>query len=136
MPARPAKACAIYGCPHTQPCPTHSRAARGVYKGVRGRSPVGYGRRWNEFAQRFMGQLWTLQVPRAGLCGCRHPSAPATEDSVCARDGVIRMATVVDHIVPVRGRDDPDLYRVDNLQALCGHCHDAKRQRESLRARR
>ena len=35
-------------------------------------------------------------------------------------------ANVVDHIVPVNGKDDPLFYEMTNHQALCRPCHDAK----------
>lgn len=41
-------------------------------------------------------------------------------------------ASVVDHIVPITGADDPRFYDERNHQALCGSCHDAKRQREAM----
>jgi hypothetical protein len=41
------------------------------------------------------------------------------------------MATVVDHITPVTGKDDPTFYEGAGHQSLCDPCHQAKRQRES-----
>lgn len=48
----------------------------------------------------------------------------------CMRLGRFRLATVRDHIVPLaEGGDDAD----ENVQPLCGACHDAKTARESAR---
>ena len=126
------------GCAYFAPCPEHGEAGRGVlYDRRRGSAASrGYDRDWSKFAVRYMDKLWWLKVPRAGLCGCRHPTAPKTNDSVCAREGVILLATVVDHIIPIRGKEDPLRFDLANLQALCDRCHNQKRQRESEQAKR
>ena len=47
----------------------------------------------------------------------------------CAAKGVRTRATVVDHVVPHRGRWE--LFSdAGNLQSLCKSCHDAKTMRE------
>lgn len=126
------------GCPHLEPCPVHGRGAQlAIYERRRGSATArGYGRDWRAFTLRYFGELWDLRVPRAGQCGCRHPSAPATSDSVCAAIGRPQLATVVDHIVPISGKTDPRFYDVSNLQGLCDRCHNQKRQRESQVAKR
>ena len=138
MPTRLAQACKVLGCPHVAPCPLHGRpAVQARHEEARGTSAArGYDSRWRRFTAQYFGELHDLRVPRAGLCGCRHPSAPAPADSVCARLGVARFATLVDHIVPIRGKDDPRFYDVANLQGLCDACHNEKRSREGHRARR
>ena len=119
------------------PCPDHDDPGHVQYDRQRGSAASrGYGRDWADFTVRYMDTLWYLKVPRAGLCGCRHPTAPVTTDSVCQRDGVTKLATLVDHIVPLRGRDDPRRFDLANLQALCDRCHNSKRQRESEAAKR
>ena len=46
----------------------------------------------------------------------------------CLRTGRPTPATQVDHIIPkAKGGADDD----DNLQAICGPCHDAKTAREA-----
>ena len=56
---------------------------------------------------------------------------------LCARKNhIIRMATLIDHIVPITGAGDPRLYDVSNLQGLCDTCHNQKRKRESDAAKR
>jgi 5-methylcytosine-specific restriction protein A len=50
------------------------------------------------------------------------------EQSVCAKDGCMRLATDVDHIVPMsQGGAE---YERSNLQGLCGHHHALKSARE------
>jgi len=126
------------GCAALDPCPLHGRAVeRAAYERLRGSAAsLGYDRTWREFRQWYFGELYRLRVPRAGLCGCRHPSAPPTRDSVCARDQRPDLATVVDHIIPITGRADPRRLDVTNLQGLCDRCHNQKRQREAVAAQR
>ncbi len=122
------------GCGLPMPCPIHARPA---YDDRRASAADrGYDRAWNAFTHRYFGILWELKVPRAGLCGCRHPTAPATADSVCARERRAQFAALVDHIVPIRGREDPRRFDLSNLQGLCDRCHNQKRQREAQRAKR
>ena len=83
----------------------------------------GYDRRWRAYRASFLA--------RYPLCGHRPPDAPPTEDSVCQRERRVVAATVVDHIAPVRGREDPRFYDAANHQALCDLCHNRKRQREA-----
>ena len=138
MPERLAQACRALGCPHVEPCPVHGRAVReAAWEQRRGSAASrGYDHQWQAFTGRYFGELYDLKVPRAGLCGCRHPSAPVTLDSECAATGRAQLATLVDHIRPIRGRHDPRLYDVSNLQGLCDRCHNRKRQREQQQKRR
>ena len=138
MPERHAQACRVLGCPNVEPCAVHGRAVqRAAFERRRGSAAArGYDHRWQAFTVRYFGELHALRVPRAGLCGCRHPSAPTTADSVCASTGRAQLATLIDHIVPIRGKADPRFYDVSNLQGLCDQCHNVKRQRESTRAKR
>lgn len=46
----------------------------------------------------------------------------------CARHGAVTAAQVVDHITPIQ---DGGTDALDNLQALCQSCHNAKTRRES-----
>jgi len=47
----------------------------------------------------------------------------------CLSQGMVRPATVVDHIVPVD--DSPELaYEFTNLQPLCDRCHRVKTNRD------
>ena len=121
-----------------EPCPLHGREIeRARADRRRGSAHArGYDQEWRDFTGRYFGLLWALKVPRAGQCGCRHPSAIPTGDSVCARENRPQLATLVDHIIPITGKTDPRRFDVANLQGLCDPCHNAKRQREGLRAKR
>lgn len=138
MPGRLAKACKVLGCPHLEPCPHHGQAAERERYDQRRGTPAsrGYDARWRGFVRWYFGELYRLRVPRAGLCGSRHPTAPMTIDSVCAAEGLATLATLVDHIVPIAGQEDPRFFDLGNLQGLCDRCHNQKRQRESTRAKR
>ena len=76
-------------------------------------------------ASRGYGWQWTKQrelvmLRDCGLC------------QVCAKQGIVALATEVDHIRPkAEGGTDDDA----NLQAICGPCHKAKTAIEGLRAR-
>jgi 5-methylcytosine-specific restriction endonuclease McrA len=133
MPERLAAACAVFGCPNLEPCPAHHPRAPGRRLTSH---RLGYDHVWRRFREHFFIELWRLRVPRAGLCGCRHPSAPATDDSICARRGRYSPAELVDHIVPISGPADPRRLDLSNLQGLCQRCHNKKRQRESMELRR
>jgi len=54
------------------------------------------------------------------------PEGRAPVMSRCADEGVITLATQVDHVVPHRG--DPTLMwdEIGNWQALCRECHHRK----------
>lgn len=47
----------------------------------------------------------------------------------CKSNGIIKEATVVDHIVRIRSGGDP--FDISNLQPLCDKCHASKSGRES-----
>lgn len=64
-----------------------------------------YGRKWRSARRRFLADNPT----------CKH----------CHRDGRTIAATVVDHIIPHRGRL-PQFWNPNNWQALCKPCHDRK----------
>ena len=71
----------------------------------------GYGGRWQRARATF------LQRPE-NVC-CR----------MCAAEGIVTLATVVDHIVPHRGNQDL-FWDTSNWQALCKTHHDSHKQRE------
>jgi 5-methylcytosine-specific restriction protein A len=48
---------------------------------------------------------------------------------ICAAKGYVKMANVVDHIIPHKG-DKALFYDFDNLQSLCTRCHNRKTARE------
>lgn len=114
-------------------CPTceqaHRQQTHQAYDANRGTSTQrGYDARWRGYRKWFLGMF--------PLCGKRPHDAVETKDSRCQQDGRVVAATVVDHIDPVTGPDDPKFYDTDNHQALCERCHNAKRQRESQAVRR
>ena len=51
----------------------------------------------------------------------------------CAKRGIVKAATEVDHIIPLhKGGTDDD----DNLQGLCAECHADKTSRDAGHQRR
>ena len=105
MPMAPAPACLVSSCPERRPCPTHDAGAAlrpawwGWYHLARWRHPV-----WGVRAQA---------LRRNPLC------------HVCQREGLVTVATEVDHITPHRG--DPVLFwALSNVAGLC-HPHHAEK---------
>lgn len=47
----------------------------------------------------------------------------------CAKLGRVKLASVSDHIIPIRIRPDLRLVR-ENIQSLCKLCHDSTKARE------
>jgi len=45
---------------------------------------------------------------------------------MCRREQTLTPSTVVDHIQPVKGPEDPAFWDPRNHQALCRSCHSAK----------
>lgn len=78
------------------------------------RKPFERERRHDDFD--YNGRKWrklrALQLEKFPLC------------NHCERDEVVTVATVADHIVPVKKGGDG--YSMDNLQSLCKKCHDRK----------
>ena len=103
--------------------PCNRERQRGIDRSRGSSSFRGYGRRWQAYRQRFLA--------RYRLCGSRPPGAPSTTDSYCQASGYEAPATVVDHIIPVVGADDPAFWVATGHQALCVVCHDRKRGREA-----
>lgn len=120
------KLCAYPGCRHPVPitekyCESHKKvgkdrevrfakereAKRLRFKGSS--NERGYGYRWKKLRDRFIQ---------------KHPHCVE-----CLKNGVITLATDVDHIIPHRG-DPKLLYDENNLQSLCKSCHSKKTARE------
>lgn len=131
MSLAPMRVCSQPGCATVTrlgKCWKHIYAGRQAYDRQRGTSTErGYGVRWGRYRKWFLEQ-WPL-------CGDR-PSGDPTGDSECLHQRLPVPATVVDHIIPVTGPDDPTFFKPEAHQALCSHCHDVKRQREAMAARR
>src|SRR5688572_12191480 len=113
--------CSEPGCPvptRTGRCPQHTKAKVQAYDRQRGTAAErGYGQRWTAYRRWFLGTMGL------SLCGDRPYGLPPTGDSECLRQGLPVPATVVDHIVPVIGPDDPMFYSTEAHQSLCERCH-------------
>jgi 5-methylcytosine-specific restriction protein A len=48
--------------------------------------------------------------------------------AICLREGIVKEATMVDHIKPIK--NGGDLMAVVNLQSLCVSCHNRKKAKE------
>lgn len=129
MALAPMRICSAPGCSmlvRGGRCPQHS--IQKAYDRQRGTATQrGYGSRWSAYRLRFLDEY--------PFCGDKPRAATATQDSLCAKVGLLVKATVVDHIVPVTGPDDPTFYRPECHQALCERCHNVKRQLEGMAAR-
>ncbi|MFA5377012.1 MAG: HNH endonuclease signature motif containing protein [Dehalococcoidia bacterium] len=110
-PVRPHKACAYPGCGAVVPggqryCGKHKGSDRKRQDERRGTAAErGYDRRWRDYRTAYLAV---------------HPLCVE-----CERQGVLRAATVVDHIMPHRG-DMGLFWDSANHQALCKRCHDRK----------
>lgn len=120
MPDAPLRPCLRWGCGELVAhgcCDAH----RGMLKDDRrpSHSLRGYDRTWY--------RLRAAKLSREPLC-------EAAE--ICKDHPIIRrVATQVDHVIPIRLR--PDLRLVwSNLQSLCASCHSAKTRREQVAGRR
>ena len=105
------KTCAEPGCPSLVPkgtarCPTHTRAKDRALKA--------------RTAEQRRLYLW----PRWG--GLRR--TVLREQPWCSTPGCRRMATEVDHIVPIR--EGGAQWDRANLQGLCTPCHSSKTAKE------
>jgi 5-methylcytosine-specific restriction protein A len=131
MPSAPLRFCLERGCSEKVPsgrCTAHQKRHLASYEHQRGTAAQrGYDSRWGRYRASFLEDHW--------YCGARPAGLLPTGDSECLKQGLWVKANVVDHIVPVRGADDPTFYRMENHQALCSSCHDRKRQRESIQTR-
>lgn len=114
MPSLTAKVCAHPGCAqvvHQKYCTAHAKAER------KHRT-----RAWSSGTARQRGYTWQWEKYRASYLA-RHPLCVQ-----CLRVERTEVATVVDHIVPHKG-DRTLFWDIDNHQALCRPCHDAKTAR-------
>ena len=94
----------------------------------------GYTYRWSQYSRAVRdGQRWRDDegLPTGWCCGDRPAGARQTTDSVCRQEGRVTRAAVVDHIVPITGKDDPRFFVATEHQTLCEVCHNSKRQREA-----
>lgn len=111
MPRRPPTACRKHGCSGIIIGGICSRCGP-----VRAAAELAYDERRGTAAQRGYDGLWQ-RARRVKLA-----EQPLCEE--CLRQGRVRAATLVDHIVPMAdggARLDPD-----NWQSLCDECHTVK----------
>ena len=103
MPYKPKKPCAYPGCPLLIPagetyCNRHKSERQHKYRIDKPSSWKVYGRLWNR-----LRKIKLYRNPYCEICG--------------------KVATEVDHIVPIR---KGGLNELDNLQSLCKSCHSRK----------
>lgn len=112
MPLAPAYRCTHPRCPERQPCPVHARAQALAKEHRRPNRDV---RRWYYHA-RWVHPDWGLR-------------AQVLADNpwcvTCQIQGVLTIATDIDHVIPHRG-DPGRFWDRGNLQGLCGACHRTK----------
>lgn len=99
----------------------------------------GYGQDWVRFRPQFLHAL-----TRAGIvpvCGAALPQGPHTQDSECARLGLLTFASTdgsslhLDHEPPLEDHERQDLRAVCNparIQLLCQACHARKADRQKV----
>lgn len=112
MPERPLRPCArsSAGCPNltrdsaycTDCEPKYGKSAQDRARGSAAKR--GYGKRWQEYRERYLRR----------------------EDHVFCACGCGRLATDVDHIIPVAGPEDPLFWKPSNHQPLAHECHARK----------
>ena len=111
MPTKPGKYCAISSCNKTVSngstrCIDHYQAVDPTYDTRRGNANErGYTKRWSRARRVFLNE---------------HPLCKLCHDA-----GILRPATVVDHIIPHKG-DMALFWNRDNWMALCATCHNKK----------
>ena len=115
MPFKPARPCRSPGCPNLTDdpsgyCPLHKKQAQQQQDKERGTSTErGYNNRWRKARKHFLS---------------KHPLCV-----VCAKEGRVVAATVVDHVTSAK--DSPELFWDEsNWQPLCKYHHDTKTAKE------
>lgn len=116
MPIAPLRRCSGPRCPALVPrgkCPDCARVA----EQRRGSNTErGYGSRWR--------RLYRNPHLRAfPLCGGKRPDAYLSTASVCAREGLTRVATNVHHILGHAGPESDRFRDPRNYESLCASCH-------------
>jgi 5-methylcytosine-specific restriction protein A len=96
--------------PFTHRAPKHESIEKHDPKKVRSSTAQGYGYRW--------------QQARAGYFS-KHPLCVH-----CQQQGLVTIATDLDHIVPHHG-DMVKFWQRDNWQGLCAPCHSRKTAKEN-----
>lgn len=124
MAERPCRPC--LGCRAPTKASRCRACARTAERRRGSASARGYGAPWNRHRKAFIASL--LEQGIVPVCGARLTGAPATDDSLCAVEGLLTGEDLdTDHIEPHTGQDDPRFWDVLNLQLLChGRCHARK----------
>lgn len=104
MPFAPARKCKFSSCHGSEPCARHCCKQADYHRPSAARR--GYDGRWRKYRLAFLHE---------------HPVCRA-----CEAQGEYRLATDVDHIIPVNGKDDPLFWDTENHQPLCSKHHKAK----------
>ena len=113
MPINPISACRHPGCAGLGTergyCPAHKKEKAKLEDLRRGSAASrGYNYRWQKYVKYY--------INNHPLCvKCKAP------------------ADTVDHIIPIKGQDDPLFWDPDNHQSLCIPCHSAKTMAELVR---
>jgi 5-methylcytosine-specific restriction endonuclease McrA len=97
--------CSISGCPNLQPCKIHPKFK--LIDAKRGNARErGYSSYWDSYSKRFL--------KTNPLC------------KRCADLGIVEVANVVDHIIPIQSANDPNFWNPANHQSLSYKCHSIK----------
>lgn len=110
MPSKLPRPCGQPGCPELTGdgyCPEHKKAKVQRYDKERGSAAErGYNSRWQAYSR-----LYRKKNP---LC------------VDCLKENRITGSQHVDHIVAVKGPNDPLFWKESNHQSLCASCHSRK----------
>ena len=107
MPIAPLRPCKAQGCAGRAPvgeryCPECKKKNERDDGATRAKAHErGYDAQWHRYRNMFLRE---------------HPLCAVCEAA----------AEIVDHVVPVKGRNDPLFYEPTNHQSLCRTCHDKK----------
>ena len=110
VPSKPLKPCRQPGCKNVTAslyCETHVLNKKDTKRGSAAKR--GYGSRWQKYRRVYL---------------INHPFCVE-----CAKENVITLATVVDHVTPHKGSLEL-FWDEENHQPLCKRHHDIKTQRE------
>jgi 5-methylcytosine-specific restriction endonuclease McrA len=103
------RCCHYPRCLNPFPCRVHPREHRPSA------SRRGYDRRWREYAHSFLRE---------------HPLC-----RMCEAEGRLTPASAVDHVIPVKGKNDPLFWIGNNHQPLC-HSHHSQKTRTEMQTGR
>jgi 5-methylcytosine-specific restriction enzyme A len=107
--------CRAVGCPALVPsrqryCKGHDGDRKAEVRRWDASRPLahkrGYDMRWHKYRDWYLSE---------------HPLCVE-----CEKAGRAEAAVIVDHIVPVKSKDDPLFWDPENHQSLCRPCHDGK----------